>query len=62
MVESEIGAESAKRTFFLCGGPQFEIISSIGRIHDLIGIAAGSNIKILMIARERRLIILMRKN
>ena len=29
--------------FFLCGGPQFEIISSIGRIHDLIGIAAGSN-------------------
>ena len=43
VVESEIGAESAKRTFFLCGSPQFEIISSIGRIHDLIGIAAGSN-------------------
>ena len=35
--------ESAKRTFFLCGGPQFESSSSIGRIHDLIGIAAGSN-------------------
>ena len=29
--------------FFLCGGPQFEISSSIGRKHDLIGIAAGSN-------------------
>ena len=37
-------AESAKRTFFLSGGPLFEISSSIGRIHDLIGIAVGSNI------------------
>ena len=35
--------ESAKRTFFLCGDPQFESSSSIGKIHDLIGIAAGSN-------------------
>ena len=43
---------SAKRTFFLCGGPQFESSSSIGRIHDLIGIAAGSNMIGLMSARK----------
>ena len=35
--------ESAKRTLFLCGGPQLESSLSIERIHDLIGIAAGSN-------------------
>ena len=44
--------ESAKRTFFLCGRPQFESSSSIGRIHDLIGIAAGSNMIWLMSARN----------
>ena len=44
--------ESAKRTFFLCGGPQFESSSCIGRTHDLIGIAAGSNTIWLLLARN----------
>ena len=43
---------SAKRTFFLWGGPQFESSSSIGRIHDLIGFAAGSNMIGLKSARN----------
>ena len=37
---------------FLCGGPQFESSSSIGRIHDLIGIAAELNMIGLMSARN----------
>ena len=44
--------ESAKCTFFLCGGPQFESSSSIGRIDDLIGIAVGLNMIGLMSARN----------
>ena len=44
--------ELAKCTFFLCGGLQFESSSSIGRIHDLIGIAVGLNMIGLMSARN----------
>ena len=50
-VTGSLGNET-KRTFFMCGGPQFESSSSIGRIHDLIGIAAGSNMIGLMSARN----------
>ena len=42
--------ESAKCTFFFCGGPQFESSSSIGRIHEMIGIAVGLNMIELMSA------------
>ena len=36
----------------LCGGPQFESSSSIGPIHDLIGMAVGLNMIGLMSARN----------
>ena len=47
-----LAVESAKRTFLLCGSPQFESSSSIGRIHDVIGLAAGSNMIGLLSARN----------
>ena len=34
---------------FLCGGPQFESKSCVGRKHDLIGVTAGSNMIVLLL-------------
>ena len=47
-----IGGWVGKMHVFLCGGPQFESSSSIGRIHDLIGIAEGLSMIGLTSARN----------